>query len=214
MKQNIILIGGGGHCKSVIEVIESGNAFTIEGILDIKEKVGQSIYNYPVIGSDEDIADFIKKGIALHITIGHIKSNHARVKLFQQIKSLNGYLPFIKASTAYISKHAAIGEGSIIMHQAFINSSAAIGVNTIINTGAVIEHDVKIKDHCHISTGAFINGECTIESNCFIGSNTTLIQGIQVEKNCLIAAGSVLTKNTVASSLYAGNPAIAKKKID
>ena len=37
MKQ-IILIGGGGHCKSCIDVIENGNKYKIRGIIDKKKK--------------------------------------------------------------------------------------------------------------------------------------------------------------------------------
>ncbi|HQB08035.1 MAG TPA: acetyltransferase, partial [Rectinema sp.] len=38
--KDIILIGGGGHCRSVIDVIELGNEFRIIGIIDKEENIG------------------------------------------------------------------------------------------------------------------------------------------------------------------------------
>ena len=212
MKENIILIGGGGHCKSVIDVIESIEKYIIIGIIDQKERIGEVILGYKIIGSDDNIDDLIRTCQNFHITVGHIKSNQTRVKLYNLIKSKGGHFPVIISSNAYVSKHAVINEGTIIMHHAFVNSSAKIGVNCIINTSAVIEHDSEIGNHCHISTGAFINGECKVGENSFIGSNSTLIQSITIGENNLIAAGSVVTKSTEPDFQYAGNPAKLKKK--
>ena len=212
MKENIILIGGGGHCKSVIDVIELEDKFNIIGIIDQENMLGKDLLGYNIIGTDTDIDTLIKKCNNFHITIGHIKSNEARVKYFELIKSKGGIFPILKSPDSYVSKYATIHEGSIVMHNAFVNANAVIGKNCIINNGAVIEHDVVIEDNCHISTGAFINGGCVIKKNCFIGSNATLVQGISIAENNLIGAGSVVTKNTDANFIYAGNPARKIKK--
>lgn len=213
MKENIILIGGGGHCKSVIEVIESTGNFEIKGILDIAEKTGQEILGYHIIGTDEDIAKYAKLNYSFHITIGHIKNNKVRSDIYQRIKATNGKLPVIIASTAFVSAFASINEGSVIMHKVFVNANASIGSNCIINTGSAIEHDTVIEDHCHVSTHAVINGECVIGENTFIGSNSTIIQGIKIAENVIIGAGSVVIKNTEPGFLYAGNPAKLLKRI-
>ncbi len=211
--EDIILIGGGGHCKSVIDVIELEKRFNIVGIVDQNEMFGKEILGYKIIGNDDNIDELIKTCNNFHITIGHIKSNKARVTLFELIKSKKGNFPVIVSPLAYVSKHSNIKEGSIIMHHAFVNANAKIGANCIINTGAVIEHDVIIEDNCHISTGAYINGECKVGKNSFVGSNSTLLQCIQISENNIIAAGSVVTKSTEKNCVYAGNPAQVKKKI-
>ena len=41
--KKIVLIGGGGHCKSVIDVIEQEGQFTIVGIVDNAELLGSKI---------------------------------------------------------------------------------------------------------------------------------------------------------------------------
>ena len=48
MKKPLILVGGGGHCKSVIDVAESAG-YTILGILDKPEEIGKHVFGYEVI---------------------------------------------------------------------------------------------------------------------------------------------------------------------
>jgi sugar O-acyltransferase (sialic acid O-acetyltransferase NeuD family) len=213
-KEKIILVGGGGHCRSVIDVIETENRYEIIGILDRVELVGQKVLSYPIIASDNDIETVLKNCQNFFITVGHIKTAAVREKLFNSIKEKGGHFPIIISPKAHVSKHACLSEGTVVMHHAVVNTLAVTGKNCIINTGAVLEHDVQVGDHCHISTGAYINGECKIGSGSFVGSNATTVQTIHIGDWNVIAAGAVLTKNTEDFSLYAGNPATLKKKLN
>jgi sugar O-acyltransferase (sialic acid O-acetyltransferase NeuD family) len=213
-KEKIILVGGGGHCRSVIDVIETENRYEIIGILDRVELVGQKVLSYPIIASDNDIETVLKNCQNFFITVGHIKTAAVREKLFNSIKEKGGHFPIIISPKAHVSKHACLSEGTVVMHHAVVNTLAVTGKNCIINTGAVLEHDVQVGDHCHISTGAYINGECKIGSGSFVGSNATTVQTIHIGDRNVIAAGAVLTKNTEDFSLYAGNPATLKKKLN
>ena len=213
MKEPIVLIGDGGHCKSVIDVIESGNQFLIKGIIGLPEMVGKKVLGYEVIGSDTDIASFASRGYNFNIAIGQIQSAKLRIRLFETVKLHNGKLPVIISPNAYVSKYASIAEGTIIMHYVTVNADAIIGCNNILNTGSTIEHDVTVGDHCHISTGAYANGGCKIGDNTFIGSNSTIIQEVEIGGNNIVGAGSVVIRNTKNNSLVAGNPAVFKKII-
>ncbi|HOJ38329.1 MAG TPA: hypothetical protein PLI27_10950 [Ignavibacteriales bacterium] len=175
-KEDIILIGGGGHCKSVVDVILSTEKYNIAGIIDLKENIGKQVLDYKIIGFDDDLIDIFKNIKNAVISIGHILSNSARVKSYNHLKSIGFNLPIIIASTAYVSKFAQIGEGTVIMHQAVVNADAKIGINCIINTKALVEHDAIVGNHCHISTGSIVNGGAIVQDNSFIGSNSTTIQ--------------------------------------
>ena len=48
MKKEILLIGGGGHCKSCIDIIEQDESFKIIGIIDRKKLIGKSILGYKI----------------------------------------------------------------------------------------------------------------------------------------------------------------------
>lgn len=190
-KEKIVLIGGGGHCHSVIDVIEQENKFEIVGIVDKKEFLGKKVFDYEIIGSDEDLEKIFQTCNNAIITIGHIKSNHNRVSLFKKLKDIGFKFPTIISPFAYISKHAAINEGTIIMHHALVNANVKIGKNCIVNSKALIEHDVIIEDHCHISTASVLNGGVVVKENSFFGSNATSKQSIQIEG--FTKAGSIST---------------------
>lgn len=181
MSKDIILIGGGGHCKSVIDVIEQESNFNIAGIIDKIEFVGQNVLGYKIIGSDNDLSFLREKFSYAFITIGHIKTNSSRIKLFNLLKDLKFTLPTIISPLAYVSKHSTVGEGTIIMHNALINSNVKVGENCIINSKALVEHDVIVGNNCHISTGSVLNGGVIVKDNSFIGSNTSTKQGIEIE---------------------------------
>ena len=184
--RNIILIGGGGHCKSVIDVIEQEGIFNIAGIVDKPELLGFDVLGYPVIGNDSDLTDLVRKYQYAFITVGQIKSSSPRKELFKLVKKIGFILPTVISSRAYVSIHAEIGDGTVIMHNALINAGSSIGDNCIINSKALIEHDSKISNHCHISTNAIINGGVTIEDECFIGSGAITNNSIIVKKNSFI----------------------------
>lgn len=188
--KDILLIGGGGHCKSVIDVIEQENRYKIAGIIDKKELLGSDVLGYKVIASDEELVTLREKFSYAIITVGHIKSNEARVKLYAYLKTLNFQIPSIISPLAYVSKHAKVDEGSVVMHHALINPHAKIGKNCIINSKALIEHDTIIEDNVHISTGAIVNGGSIIKENTFFGSSAVIKE--YATTSGFVKAGSIV----------------------
>lgn len=210
-QKNLILVGGGGHCKSVIEVAESAG-YEIKGILDMPDEVGKEVLpGHKVIGTDDEIPQYVEECDFI-ITVGFIKNPALRIKLYNKVKAAGGRLATIIASTAHVSKYAELGEGTVIMHHAFVNAGAKIGDNCIINTFVNIEHDAEVGNQCHISTGTMVNGECKIGENCFIGSQSVCANCIGIASDIIIGAGSVVRKSICVKGIYAGNPAILKIK--
>ncbi len=204
--QKIILIGGGGHCKSVIDAIEAGGIYSIKGILDVPRNLGKPLLGYSITGTDEDIENLAAKGYCFVITMGQIKNSGLRQRTYERLKACNAAMATIIAPTAYISKHASIGEGTVVLHHVTVNAGASIGCNNIINTGSNIEHDVHTGDHCHIATHAVLNGDCHVDNGVFVGSNSVLAQGVTIVADVVIGAGAVIYKNIEEPGVYAGNP--------
>lgn len=209
-QKNLILVGGGGHCKSVIDVAESAG-YKILGILDMPEEVGKPVLDYKVIGTDDEIPQYVDK-VEFIITVGFIKNPAIRIHLYNRIKEAGGKLATIVASTAHISRYATLGEGTVVMHQAVVNAGAQMGDNCIINTFCNIEHDAVIGNQCHISTGSMVNGDCKLGDRVFIGSQSVLANGITVGEDIIVGAGSVVRKSISEKGVYAGNPSILKVK--
>ena len=189
MKEKIVLIGGGGHCHSVIDVIEQTNKYEIIGIVDTKENIGKKVLDYEIIACDDDLEELFKTCKKAVITIGHIKTNELRKNLFEKAKNIGFVFPNIISPLAYVSKHSFIEEGTVVMHHALVNANVKIGKNCIINTKALIEHDCIVENNCHISTASIINGGVIVKNDSFVGSNSTSKQAIEIDG--FIKAGSL-----------------------
>jgi len=200
-KSELILIGGGGHCKSCIDVIEQTGVYHIVGIVDQEEKVRLEVLGYEIITTDEYLPKLAQTYKLFFVTIGQIKNAARRIEIFYQLKALKVRIPTIISPYAYVSKHASIGEGSIIMHNALVNAGAKIGKNCIINTKALIEHDATVEDHCHIATNAVVNGGVNVASGVFWGSGTVSKEYINIGKNTIIGCNATVKKNLKASSI-------------
>lgn len=182
--KNIYLIGGGGHCKSCIDVIEQENKYQIKGIFDLSDNINQSILGYKVIGTDNDIQKYISKENYFLVTMGQIGSPDKRLNYLK----LN--LTTIISPRAYISNSSNIGLGTIVMHDVIINANASVGKNCIINSKALIEHDAVVGDNCHISTAAVINGSVSVGNNTFVGSGAITNNNTTIPEKSFIKANS------------------------
>ncbi len=185
----LILIGGGGHCRSCIDVIEAENKFKIFGILD-PELVGQKIFGYNVFGDDSFIDEFIDKGCFFLVTIGQISSSTIRRDMYRLLKKKKANIAKVISPRSYVSKHSFIESGVIVMHDALVNSGAKIMENCIINTKSLIEHDCIISSHSHISTGAIVNGGSRVKEGSFVGSNAVITENVETKYEDFIKAGS------------------------
>ena len=179
--REILLLGGGGHCKSVIDVIEQEAKYKIAGIIDVKERVGERLLGYEIIGCNEDLKQLRQRFSYAMVTVGQMQSNQARIKLFKLLEELEFETPVIISPLAYVSKHAFIDVGSVVMHHALINAHAKVGKNCIINSKALIEHDARVEDFSHVSTGAILNGGATLKENSFFSSAAVMRENGEAE---------------------------------
>jgi acetyltransferase-like isoleucine patch superfamily enzyme len=146
-KQNIILIGAGGHALSCIDVIEQENKYNIHGLVGLKDEVGKKISGYDVIATQDELVNLSKDFRYAFIAIGQIKSVKLRIDLYESVLNTGFKIPSIISPQSFISRTVQIGEGTIIMNGVILNSGVRIGNNCIINSKALIEHGTQIADH-------------------------------------------------------------------
>ena len=198
---SIILAGGGGHCSSCIDVIESEGKYQILGIVQPISENSDSLLGYPVLGEDKEIPNLVSQGSHVLVTVGQVKSPDIRVKLYKYLKDINATIPTIVSPNSYVSPHASLKEGTIVMHGAVINAGSYVSENCIVNSLALLEHDVFVGCHTHISTGARVNGGVKIGKGCFIGSGAVIREGIEIGDGSVIAAGKSVFDNVKKGSL-------------
>ena len=194
-KENIILIGAGGHALSCIDVIEQENKYNIHGLVGLKDEVGKKISGYSVIATQDELVNLSKDFRYAFIAVGQIKSVKLRIDLYESVLNTGFKIPSIISPQSFISRTVQVGEGTIIMNGVILNSGVRIGNNCIINSKALIEHGTQVADHCHISTGAILNGDCVVESKSFVGSGAIVKHGITIKTSSFVNMGQIVTKN-------------------
>jgi sugar O-acyltransferase (sialic acid O-acetyltransferase NeuD family) len=195
-KENIILIGAGGHALSCIDVIEQENKYNIHGLVGLKDEVGKKISGYDVIATQDELVNLSKDFRYAFIAIGQIKNVKLRIDMYESVLNTGFKIPSIISPQSFISRTVQIGEGTIIMNGVILNSGVRIGNNCIINSKALIEHGTQVADHCHISTGAILNGDCVVESKSFVGSGAIVKHGITIKTGSFVNMGKIVTKNS------------------
>lgn len=204
----IILIGAGGHAHACIDVIECEGRFRIVGIVDAGVSMGSTVLGYPVLGGDDALPALIAAHKHVHIAVGQVKSVAVRARLLATVESLGALLPALVSPRAYVSRHAVIGAGTIVMHGAIVNARASVGRACIVNTGALVEHDATVGDLCHVATRAVVNGNAHIGDHCLVGSNAVVLQGVSVPGQSIVGAGAVMLRSELTPGIFVGNPSM------
>ena len=140
----LILMGGGGHCRSAIDVIEAEGNHHILGVLEHPAFEDDDVLGYPILGGDDALADLVGHGVGVLVTIGQIKTSKIRARAFAAAKKAGALLPVIVSPNAYCSRRADIGAGTLVMHGAVVNAACRVGENCIVNSMALLEHDVAL----------------------------------------------------------------------
>jgi sugar O-acyltransferase (sialic acid O-acetyltransferase NeuD family) len=217
--QKLLLVGAGGHCRSVIDSIDRKQYSDIV-IIDMPEVVEDNILSLPIVGTDDDILSLFNKGYRCAvITVGSIGNPIKRIYLYNKLRKAGYQFPSIIDPTAIISQsETSVAEGVFIGKGVIINAGVHVGAFSIINTGAIIDHDCDIGQFVHIGPGVRMAGEICIGDNVHIGIGSTLVQSISIGANSVIGAGSVvvsdIAKNVTAYGIPCKVAVVSSMRVD
>ncbi|WP_297962927.1 acetyltransferase [uncultured Anaerovibrio sp.] len=187
--EDIVLVGFGGHAKSVADCLEREEKYHIVGYTDMQAATSQ----YAYLGTDDKLQAIFDRGVKnAVIGIGYMGRGAIRQQLYSKLKEIGFELPVIVDPSAIVSATALIGEGTFVGKGAIVNAEAKIGKMTIINTKALVEHECVVGDFAHVAVGAVLCGQVEIGEGAFIGANATVIQCRKVEPNTVIPAGATI----------------------
>jgi sugar O-acyltransferase (sialic acid O-acetyltransferase NeuD family) len=209
----IIVIGGGGHAKVVIDALLASGKYKIAAVLDPALRKGAEVLGVKVAGGDNELPRFFRSGVKnCIIAIGSVGDISQRGKLYLKAEETGFNFPVLIHPKAIVSKYSCLGDGTFVAAGAVVNAGAVVGINCIINTGAVVEHDCRLGDFVHISPNATLCGNVTVNDGAHVGAGSTVIEGLSIGKNALIGAGSMVAGNVGDGWLCYGVPARKKEK--
>ena len=184
--EEIILIGYGGHSKSVADCIERQKEYKIVGYTDLQEVDSP----YPYLGTEEVLYSLYDKGIRhLAMGIGYLGKGNLREDIYVKAKKIGFYFPIIIDPSSIISSTAVLEEGAFVGKLAIVNAAAHIGKLCIINTKALVEHDCVVGDFTHVAVGAVLCGQVNVGRSVLVGANATVLQCQSVRDRAIIPAG-------------------------
>lgn len=207
MNKKILLVGGGGHCQSVLDSLLELDQFSAIGIIDKKENVGRELLGIPIIGCDDDLPQLYSAGYNYaFVSIGSIGNSDIRRRLFNKLNEIGFIVPNIIDPSATVSRHLKMETGIYVGKKAVINAGSMIHKGAIINTGAIIEHDCNVGEFAHIAPGSVLSGGVIIGNNTHIGANCVIKQQLKIGADSIIGMGSVVLKDIEDNVIAYGNP--------
>ena len=174
-KIKLLILGAGGHARTVISILKSLDQWEMVGILDREEKAGNEIIGgIPVLGSWENLMEFKSKGISNAVVA--VGDNFERRQLFELLVESGFSIPTLVHPEAFVDKSAALGRGCVICVGAIICAEVKLGTNVLVNTGVIVDHETIIEDDVHIGSGSNISGRVKIGKRASLGISTTIFE--------------------------------------
>ncbi len=211
MAGKILLIGGGGYCKQVIEIIREDSLFDDIGIVEKDNTDEYDVLGEKIVGADYDLEHLFCDGWNnAFVSLGSVGNTKGRRKIFNILKEIGFFLPPIISKSANVAKSATVRDCSIIHQGAIIDADVSIGCCSIINKGCILSHDCIIGDFVHVSPGCTLLGNVKIGDDSHIGAASSVREGISIGKETMIGMGSIVVKNIPDRKLAYGNPCEVK----
>ncbi|MBZ0254655.1 acetyltransferase [bacterium] len=206
----IIIYGGGGHCKVLIELLQAVGAEILAVIDDRVKDEAERLLGVAVVSPRDAVENYLQPGCVSGLVA--IGNNQTRAEKAVWLESHGVDLATVVHPSAVVSPSAVLGRGTQVISGAVINAEARVGENCIINTNSVVEHDCVIGDSVHIAPGAVVGGGAHIGERSQASIGARVLPCITIGADVMVGAGAVVTKNLPDGVTAVGVPARIIKK--
>ncbi len=191
--QAIIVYGGGGHGKSLIDLLRLLGTYTVVGVVDDGLPKGETVLGVPVLGGGEMLPELHERGVRLAVNaVGGIGDVTVRVKVFQRLAQAGFACPAVAHPSAVIEASASLSAGVQVFPHAYVGSDVLLGYGAIVNTGAIVSHDCVLGDYVNVSPGAMLAGDVHAGSGALIGMGVTINLGVRIGGGARIGNGATV----------------------
>lgn len=206
--EKVVIVGGGGFVKCIINYIENNNEFQIIGYTDMHDN--GEILGYKWIGTDEILPRLLQEGVR-YAVIGvglRLNDSNLKRKITENVLSLGFKIPAISGQNTVVHRGAVIEEGVTIRDGAIIQAGARIKAHAMIGDNVFIAHDAVVEEYAHVVAMSNVGRDCIIGEGAMIGTGSTLLNGVKIAKGVLIGAKSLVNRDCLEEGkTYLGQPA-------
>jgi sugar O-acyltransferase (sialic acid O-acetyltransferase NeuD family) len=206
VSQSLVVIGGGGHARVVLSILQTLPDFTLAGYTDLEDR--GALFGVRYLGPDTVLATLHHTGnLAAAMGVGQVGLGDARRALWERLEPFGFAWPAIISPHAVVDAEALVSEAAVVMPGTVVNCGAVLGRGAILNTGSVVEHDSRIGDWAHVAPGATICGGVNVGEGAMIGAGAVVIEGRSIAPGSIVGAGATVVRDIVTPGVYAGTPA-------
>lgn len=213
--ETIAILGTSGHARVIIDIVEQEGRYKIAGLVDRFCRDGETIFNYPVIGQDDDLPLLLKRYNISGVIVA-IGDNYLRSTVAARVADACPGLRFVSTihPRAVVARDASIGDGTAVMAGVSVNPACVIGRHCILNTNASLDHDSTMADFSSIAPGVTTGGGCRIGEYSAVGIGAVIIHNITIGSHTVIGAGATVLKDIDSFAVAYGSPAkfVRKRK--
>jgi len=189
----IIVYGGGGHGKALLDLLRMLGTYRIVGVVDDGLPKGSRVMGFPVLGGAKALAELRDQGVRLAVNaVGGIGNVAVRVKVFQRLARAGFACPAVVHPTAFVEPGARLAAGVQVMPFAYVGSDARVGFGSLVNTGAIVSHDCVLGEYVNISPGAILAGGVRVGDRALIGMGATVNLRVQIGAGARVGNGATV----------------------
>jgi acetyltransferase EpsM len=198
----IIIYGGGGHGKSLIDLLRALGSYHLAGVVDDGKPAGGDVLGVPLLGGGEVLGELYRSGVRMAVNaVGGIGNLAPRLQVFGRLAEAGFDCPGVVHPAAWVEPSASLAKGVQVFPHAYVGSDAHVGFGCIVNTGAILSHDVVLGDYSNISPGAILAGAVEVGERALIGMGVTINLEVKVGAGARIGNGATIKRDVPAGSV-------------
>lgn len=198
----LVVYGGGGHGKSVIDLVLALGTYDLVGVIDDGLAIGGDVAGLAILGGRDKLAELSERGVRQAVNaVGGIGDIGSRVRVFETLATAGFVCPTVAHPRSYIEPSAHLGGGVQVFPHGYVGSEASVGFGAIINTGAIVSHDCRVADYANISPGAILAGGVSIGEGVLVGMGVTINLNVTIGAEARIGNSAVIKSDVPAQGV-------------
>lgn len=198
----VLIYGGGGHGKSLIDLIRALEGYRIVGVVDDGLPSGSEVLGAAVLGGADALAKLHSQGVRQAVNaVGGIGNIASRVRVFDLLAEAGFSFPSLVHPTAFVEPSAQLAPGVQVFPHAYVGSAARVGFGAIVNTGAIVSHDCSLGDYANISPGAMLAGEVHVGGSVLIGMGATINLRVSIGEGAKVGNGATVKSDVPSNGI-------------
>jgi acetyltransferase EpsM len=189
----LVLYGGGGHAKTLIDLVRAAGTHHIVGIVDDGLQAGSLVMGLPVLGGAEALAELARQGVRLAVNgVGGINHVEVRLKVFETLQQAGFAFPVLVHPTACVEPSATMAAGVQVLAKSYVSTLAQVGFGSVINAGVVVSHDCVLGQVVNLSPGALLAGGVRVGDHAQIGMGVTINVNLTIGHSARVGNGATV----------------------